>query len=366
MSFTANRSFKLEKGLYLEERKNAANYRAVASVRGKRHATNTETADFERASRVAQSWFKRLLADDANPSSQVHTVRQAAEGFLADLKKPTKRTFYTTRWNVIREFFKTVDVDAVNTPLLKEFLRWRHQHARCPLKDHTLHKDLVTIRRILKHAIDEGWINALPKFPTLDKIEPNPRPWLDPDEWKTLQRIAKERIDAAENPRTKRQRQELYDFMLMMVHSCARVDEIRNVRVRDCAVKRLTPKGRPYLEMRISGKTKLRKNIAWSGAVSAFERLVERGSLKPEELLFQEHHRDGFRELLEAAGLRRDLDGNVRNLKSLRSTGLMMRIKSNPSINLKLLAENVGTSVAMLDTFYLKKLQVDLHVEELV
>ena len=73
-----------------------------------------------------------------------------------------------------------------------------------------------------------------------------------------------------------------------------------------------------------------------------------------------------FRELLDAAGLRRDMDGNVRNLKSLRSTGLMMRIKSNPSINLKLLAQNVGSAVAMLDTFYLKRLTVDMHVEELV
>jgi hypothetical protein len=44
----------------------------------------------------------------------------------------------------------------------------------------------------------------------------------------------------------------------------------------------------------------------------------------------------------------------------------MMRIRANPRINLKLLAENVGTSVFMLDSFYLKKLTVDMHVEELV
>ena len=43
-----------------------------------------------------------------------------------------------------------------------------------------------------------------------------------------------------------------------------------------------------------------------------------------------------------------------------------MHIKANPRINLKLLADNSGTSVAMLDTFYLKRLSVDLNVEELV
>ena len=73
-----------------------------------------------------------------------------------------------------------------------------------------------------------------------------------------------------------------------------------------------------------------------------------------------------FRELLLAAGLRTDSFGNVRNLKSLRSTALMMRIKANPHINLKLLADNAGTSVAMLDKFYLARLTVDLNIEELV
>lgn len=255
-------------------------------------------------------------------------------------------------------------MDAVNTPLLKEFTRWRQTHnTRGPVKPHTLHKNLVAVRRILKFAVEEGWLGALPLFPQLETIEHNPRPWLDPDEWAVLQEVAKQRIVEADNVRTKRQREELYDFCLMMVHSCARVDELRRVHVRDCAVKKLK---RPYLEMRIQGKTGFRKSIAWSGAVSAFNRLVARGKLQPDDFLFQEHHRDAFRELLEAAGLRRDQMGKVRNLKSLRSTGLMMRIKSNPRINLKLLAENVGTSVAMLDTFYLKRLTVDMGVEELV
>lgn len=367
MSFAANRSFKLEKGLYLEERVNAANYRAVASVRGRRHTMNTETSDFERATRLAQSWFKRLLSDDGNPTTQTRTMGAAAKSFLSGLTKESKRTAYTTQWNVLLPFFKTVEVDAVTTPLLKEFIRWRQTHnTRGPVKPHTLHKNFVCVRRILKHAVEEGWLDRLPLFPQLETIEHNPRPWLDTDEWKTLQRVAKERIAEAENPRTKRQREELLDFMLLMVHSCARVDEVRGLRVRDCAVRTLKGKSRPYLEMRISGKRGLRKSIAWAGAVSAYERLVQRGNLKPEDLLFREHHREGFKELLTLTGLRTDRDGNVRNLKSLRSTGLMMRIKANPKINLKLLAQNVGTSVQMLDLFYLRRLTVDMHVEELV
>lgn len=370
MAFAANRSFKLEKGLYLEERVGAANYKARASVKGKSFFVNTETSDFTRAQRVAQSWFRRLVADEQNPSSHPRTVKEAARSFLADIEKPVTKAFHQAKWDAsLREFFGTMDLDAVTTPVIKEFMRWRKSRAQKrggSIKPHSIHKDFVTLRRILHHAVEEGWLDKLPVFPKLDKIVTNPRPWLDPDEWHTLQRVAKERIASADNPRTKLQREELYDFCLMMVHSCARVDEVRNVRVRDCAVKRLKPKSRPYLEMRISGKTGFRKSIAWAGAVSAFQRLVARRNLKTDDLLFQEHHRDGFRELLEATGLRRDREGNIRNLKSLRSTGLMMRIRSNPRINLKLLAQNVGSSIGMLDTFYLKKLTVDMNVEELV
>ena len=153
----------------------------------------------------------------------------------------------------------------------------------------------------------------------------------------------------------------------MMVHTGARVDEVRRLRVRDCVV-RPNPKNpkRHYLELWIDGKTGRRKAIGWSGAASAYGRLVKRNDLKPEDLLFTEHHRDGFRELLEAAHLRYDADGMTRNLKSLRATGIAFRIRNNPRINLKLLGIQSGTSVQMLDTHYLKRLSVDTAIEELL
>ena len=124
---------------------------------------------------------------------------------------------------------------------------------------------------------------------------------------------------------------------------------------------------RPYLELRVVGKTGIRKAIAWQGAIAAFERQKMMFDLGPDDNLFSEHHRDSFRELLDEAGLRTDdQSGFQRNLKSVRSTALMYRIKRNPNINLKLLAENAGTSVAMLDKFYLQALKVDLGLDELV
>ena len=59
-------------------------------------------------------------------------------------------------------------------------------------------------------------------------------------------------------------------------------------------------------------------------------------------------------------------EGVARNLKSLRATGIAFRIRSNPRINLKLLGIQSGTSVQMLDTYYLKRLSVDAAIEELL
>ena len=44
----------------------------------------------------------------------------------------------------------------------------------------------------------------------------------------------------------------------------------------------------------------------------------------------------------------------------------LLHDRLNPRINLKLLSVAVGSSVTMLDQFYLKPLTMDMHVEELL
>jgi hypothetical protein len=99
--------------------------------------------------------------------------------------------------------------------------------------------------------------------------------------------------------------------------------------------------------------------------VETFRSLVKRKNLKGTDKLFDEHHRDAFRELLIAAKLR-SANGMKRNLKSVRCTGLMLWILAEPNVNLQLLADNAGTSVQMLSQFYLKPLNVRLNREALV
>jgi hypothetical protein len=76
--------------------------------------------------------------------------------------------------------------------------------------------------------------------------------------------------------------------------------------------------------------------------------------------LFKHRHRDDFRQLLCAAGdddhpegLRVDPEtGRMRNLKSLRPTGISLRLEEAEDPNYIDVAEWTRTSVAMIEKFY--------------
>lgn len=381
MAFTANRSFTLVKGLYLEERKGAKNYkaRAIAIDRDKPPFLNTGTDDFRRADRIARSWFRGLQRSGSDSPNDSGNMWKAAEGFLATLDDPEKQNDYRKKWNAIRDFFRDQDVADVTSPVLNDFVkRRRAQKFRGKnISNSTIHKGLVTIRQILKWSILEGLVSTgLPLFPKAGKIKPNARPWLERNEWAHLQKVAQKRIDeAAQNSRLQEQRTELLNFMILMVSSCARVDELRRLRRMDCEVLAAPTKiggktfhTEPYLRMWIRGKTKDRFTHAGGGAVGAYQDQISHPYkvIKKHEPLFREHHRDSFRELLHAAHLETDRKGRPRNMKSLRPTGIMLRVLRNPQINLKVLADEAGTSMDMLDKFYIQELDSEFRRQEMM
>ena len=115
----------------------------------------------------------------------------------------------------------------------------------------------------------------------------------------------------------------------------------------------------------VSGKRGTRDVVALVGAASVYERRLKQAK-DTDALIFPEHHRDAFRELLEAAHLRRHpKSGFDRNFKSLRATSISFRILNNPELNLQIIARNAGTSVVMIDEFYAKRLTAVMNKNDL-
>ena len=143
-----------------------------------------------------------------------------------------------------------------------------------------------------------------------------------------LRKLGKARIAEEDlNPRTQRQRQELYWFMLISVGAALRVGEAYSLRWRDCELITLNDKDNTEaVHMKVLGKHSRgghrEEAYGMFGAVSAFKAMQKaRPEAKPDDPLFTENHREGIKELLREAKLWEDPDGRTRDAKSLRQTG---------------------------------------------
>lgn len=142
----------------------------------------------------------------------------------------------------------------------------------------------------------------------------------------------------------------------MCVGGCLRVDEARNLRFKDVEMTRQN--GEDVLRLQVLGKHSpdgrtTEEGFGMYGAVPAFRRIRKRRTdAKPDDFLFVHHHRDGFRELLEACGMR-ETDRGKRDSKSLRPTGISLRLDLGPANpDFRALAKVVRTSPEMIHKFY--------------
>ena len=63
------------------------------------------------------------------------------------------------KWRPIEPFWRTIEVDDVTPQIFRAFYKWRRAR-KTPQgtvpKNHSIHKDVIVIRQILKYAIEEG------------------------------------------------------------------------------------------------------------------------------------------------------------------------------------------------------------------
>jgi integrase len=357
--------------LVLDLRNNSRFYQARTFLDGKLVQKSTKTTQLPTAFKLAEDWYRRLLRASvsfgmAHPIDKLTsdpTVAEVFSSYRAQLKGK-ERAYADQKWSPVAEFWRALQVREVSTQTFRDFYAWRR---RKQISNHTLHKDVVLVRQVLRYAMDDPIkaISELPSVPKIGKIDKNPRPWLTQSEWRTLLRTSETRIrEVARNARLRKQRQDTHDLMLFLVHSMCRVGEVLSLRFRDCRLEKNSD-GDKMLLCEVSGKRGMRTVVALIGAASVYERRLKQAK-DTDALIFPEHHRDAFRELLEAAGLRRDTkSGFERNFKSLRATAISFRILNNPDLNLQIIARNAGTSVVMIDEFYAKRLTAEMNKDAL-
>ena len=272
-------------------------------------------------------------------------------------------------WGLL-DYFGDMDVRKVKSMHFQEYLGWL-QKKRPALAASTKNTLNATFRNVMKMAVDEGAVDAVPSTPR-SKLKDNPRPFFrfhplvskEEDAYQALLTAAKQMAEDKVIVRGVPVTDELYDLLLFLSHSFVRplTTELYAIRHSDVTVaddpKRLVVTVR-------DGKTGYRAANTMPAAVSVYERIKQRNpNADGEDYIFLPEYLNRttaakiiqrqFGELMDRSGLKVDKStGKTHTLYSLRHTAICMRIiNSEGQVNIFNLAKNAGTSVDQIERFY--------------
>lgn len=360
--------------IYLQERSNSKFLQAVTFLNGKKHQKSMKTAQLNTAEKLSEEWFKTLKRTDGREAierlGEIPTMGQLYDSWEKESMSPKKLAWVQMKWSPIKAYWQTIQVTDINAATFKDFYRWRRTGTTrkgTKIRNHTVHKDIILLRQLLKYAREEEHIDMLPPIPKVGSIEANPRPWLTRKEWEQLFEESKTRIDEAfhTNQRLLEQRVDLDDQMLWMISTMMRVGEAfpsdksaTPIRFRDCRIEKNSAKEK-VLICEVQGKRGGRTVVGRGEAVKVYERRWKQADdPDPNAPIFPIHHREAFTELLKAAKLHVDSRGFERNFKSLRATAVSFAVLRGT--DLLMIARNAGTSVSMIDQFYARRLSAEM------
>ena len=278
-----------------------------------------------------------------------------------------------SQWGLMKTF-GAQDVREIKTRHYQQFMEALAKK-RPDLSPSTRNGIAATLRNVLKIARDDGVIDQIPSTPRTPHKD-NPRPFFrfhplvpnNRDVYKkvlaTAQKMANDKVVIRGVAVT----DELYDFILFIVHSFVRPisTELYSICHEDCEIAN-DPK-RLLVTIR-NGKTGFRTANTMPGAVSVYERIRLRYSnAKGDDYIFLPDYKNRqtaarifqrqFNYLLETAGIKHDkITNQDHTIYSLRHTAICMRIiLSEGQVNIFNLAKNAGTSVEQIERFYARNL----------
>lgn len=248
------------------------------------------------------------------------------------------------------------NVTHISTAIMRSYLNTVNGNRPQPLAISTQKKHIITIRKALRYARENGKITTIPESPKLAKQVENPRPSFADHEYRAVLQHIRTMDD--ENVKIKGMPvdREYYDFIVWIVHTFVRptVNELFNTKVSDCKIV----DDPSHVELTVHGKTGFRVSASMPAAVDLLERQVDRHQLKKSDFLWFPQYENRswamrkagvvFNEILDQTSLRFTEDGQKRSLYSLRHYALGLRLRaSGGKVNIFNLARNAGTSVAM-------------------
>ena len=298
--------------------------------------------------------------------------REIRRGNLGEDQKVEDRRKLDTD---VLPYMGSISVRKIDYNLVDAFID--HLVSERGLSASSLKKYVILIRKVMKEAERDGVITGIPAYPSIKSVQ-NPRPWFTPEQYSKLLSTCRE---LQKNPPTTGDGaggkgvapfayEELYDFIVFMIHTFLRPSEWKlllnkHIRVMNTnGVKQLVisvpnPKTKKASGSIDSTSTEIAADIY-------LKRILKRHD-NPNDYLFfndiadreryaQDRVSRIFRVLCDYAGLGTDAYGTKHTTYSLRHSALCFQILKTGGADLLPLAKNARTSTDMLEKFYLSHL----------
>ena len=183
-----------------------------------------------------------------------------------------------------REYAGELAVEAIDDKVMREFIPWRRDYyadfkklpknAKRHPADRTIQFDMMVGKAIVRWAHEQGLRGNKPVIAaTFTPKKKRMRPAFELSEFRVLWRVLCRRIKTARDTRTKRSRELLRHYVLVIANSGLRPGEINDLRVRDVHPFK-DEKGRSNYRFVVRGKTGERDVIIRSATAKRLGKLL--------------------------------------------------------------------------------------------
>jgi integrase len=349
--------------VHVYKRESSLLWQCSAYLQGKNRRVSTKTESLSEAKDFAEDWYMQLIGQHrAGNVIGEHTFKEAAKQFEQEYEALTSadrnRQYVDGHYRRIRlhlnPFFGNRGLSDVTAGLVQEYRIVRSKpdmNGKAPSRS-TMHKEIVTLRQVLKVALRQGWLKSMPDLsmayrPSGKVVH---RAWFSQEEYKQLYTATRNAIENAVGKKRKWGAEQLHDYVLFMANTGLRPDEANRLQYRDVSIVDDEATNETILEIEVRGKRGYGYCKSMPGAVFPFKRLTERNKPEPDELIFKEDHRGLFNRILIEEGLKFDRDEQARTAYSLRHSYICFRLLEGADIYQ--IAKNCRTSVEMIEKHY--------------
>jgi len=338
---------------------------------GKQYRETTKKEELKNAEDFAEDWylelrgkFKRGETAKLVEVNGEKNFEQAAEQFIRKFPIMTEgqrnAQYVAAHERRLRKhlipFFGKKGISHVTSGLINEYRLHRMETSKGkngkPLARQTLHQEIVVLRQVLKLALRQGHISALPDLsqPYRSNAKISHRAWFSHAEYELLYQATRERANNPPHKTHKDDYEDLHDYVLFMVNTGLRPDESHRIYVRDVNIVDDVGSRQTILEIDVRGKRGVGFCKSMPGAVHPFQRIVKRHALSATDLIFPKKQHELFNVVLGDLNLKFDNENQRRTFYSLRHTYVCFRLMEGADVYQ--IAKNCRTSVKMIEDFY--------------